>query len=213
MQWPWRITASFGAMDDVHKTPHSGIDLAAPMDSPIHSISGGVVDHVSREGAKGFGNAVWIREPDGYKIVYGHLDKVRAYTGERIHRDDVIGLSGDTGHSTGAHLHIGVMSPSGKWVDPNDYFSHWNWFHLSSNRIKEGESEFVVGHIEHVIIGVAKALAADFGEFALHQIAPVALIIFSLSMLGVIVGMVKPRRWAFYSGLIAMIGYRMGWSS
>ncbi|EPZ52628.1 M23 family metallopeptidase [Alicyclobacillus acidoterrestris] len=214
MRWPWKVTADYGAIDTAHKTPHIGVDLAAPEDSPVHAFSGGVVDHISHEGPKGFGNAVWIREPDGYRIVYGHLDKVKAYAGERIHKDDVIGLSGNTGESTGPHLHVGVMAPDGKWVNPDDYFSPWhNWLHLSSNRIKNEESDIVIGRIEHIIESVLSGLMQDFGEWALHHIAPVALLICAVSFLGIIVGMVKPRRWAFYSGLIATIGYRMGWSS
>lgn len=211
MKWPWKVTTDFGAVDGCHKTPHQGIDLATPMDSPIRSVSGGMVDHISH--GDGFGNAIWIREPDGYKIVYAHLDKVKAYAGKHIHRDEVIGLSGDTGHSTGPHLHIGVMSPDEKWVNPDSYFSHWNWFHLSSNRLKDSEDNYVVSHAEHWIIGITKDLARDFGDFALHQIAPIVYIFFAICMLGVIAGMRRPRRWALYSGLLAMIGYRMGWAS
>ncbi|GMA65946.1 M23 family metallopeptidase [Alicyclobacillus fastidiosus] len=165
MKWPWKVTADYGTIDSAHKTPHIGVDLAAPLDSPVHSFSGGVVEKVTHEGTKGFGNAVWIKEPDGYRIVYGHLDKVKAYAGERIHKDDVIGLSGNTGISTGPHLHVGVMALDGKWVDPDGYFSWTNWLHLSSNRIKNGEDEYVVGHVENWIEEIVKSLATDFGEW------------------------------------------------
>ncbi|WAH39491.1 M23 family metallopeptidase [Alicyclobacillus dauci] len=214
MKWPWQVTTTFGAVDSSHAASHSGVDLALPMDTPVQSITSGVVEKITHEGSQGFGNAVWLKEPDGYRIVFGHLDKVKAYAGERIHKGDVIGLSGDTGYSTGPHLHIGVMAPNGKWVDPDNYFSPWhNWFHLSSNRVKNSEDEFVVGHVEHWIGEIVKGLARDFGEWALHQIAPIALVICAVSLLGVIAGMVRPRRWAFYSGLIATIAYHAGWAS
>lgn len=211
MKWPWKVTSPYGAIDNVHTLPHSGIDLATPMDTPIQAPESGIVDRITHEGSQSFGNAVWVREPDGYRIVFAHLDKTNVYRGERIHAGDIIGLSGNTGHSTGPHLHIGVLSPDGKWVNPDKYFGWQHWMSRKSNDIKNAEDDYVVSHVEGWIGQIAKDLLQDFGEWILHQIAPIALTVFALSMLGVILHVQKAPKWAFYSGLLATIGYHEGW--
>jgi len=212
MKWPWKVSSPFGAIDNVHVIPHQGVDLATPMDTPITSPEGGIVERITHDGSVSFGNAVWIREPDGYRIVFAHLNHIEVHRGDRIHVGDLIGLSGNSGHSTGPHLHIGVLSPTDKWVDPDKYLSWQNWFHLKSNSLKNAEDDYVGSHVEGWIGQIVKDLARDFGEWALHEVAPVALVIFALSMLGVILHIRKAPKWAMYSGLLATIGYDMGWS-
>ncbi|MFX4302947.1 M23 family metallopeptidase [Alicyclobacillus tolerans] len=202
MQWK-NVTAWFGSIDNAHHKPHNGIDMAMPTDTPVYSMVSGTVDHVLHEGKKSFGNSVWIREPNGYRVVFGHLDRATVHPGERIHTGDLVGLSGNTGQSTGPHLHVGVMDDHGRWVDPKKYFSAWNWGQLTANKIKNAEEDQVLDLIHDIFLAL--------GEEIMHLIAPVAFILCAISMLFVILGSKKARRWSLYSGLIAGIVYRQGW--
>lgn len=202
MQWK-NVTAWFGSVDNAHHQPHNGIDIALPMDTPVSSMVSGTVEHVLHNGKKSFGNSVWIREPDGYRVVFGHLDRTTVHPGERIHTGDLVGLSGNTGYSTGPHLHIGVMDNHGHWVDPKKYLSMWNWEQLTADKVKNAEEDFALG----IIHDIFRAL----GEEILHLIAPFSFVVCAVSLLFVIMGSKKARKWSFYSGFIASVGYRQGW--
>lgn len=119
MPWKMSITAGFGEKDAVHLSPHQGIDFAMPTGTPIRCFNSGTVIKVGH--GDGFGNSVWVKFNDGYTAVFGHLDKVSVKVGERVFNTEVIGFSGDTGHSTGPHLHLGVLNPNGHWMDPSRY--------------------------------------------------------------------------------------------
>ncbi|MCY0895216.1 MAG: M23 family metallopeptidase [Alicyclobacillaceae bacterium] len=192
--------------------PHAGLDIAMPMDTPVQSCVGGVVECVGPE--RGLSEAVWIREPDGFRILFANLDRAAVHRGDRVRAGDVIGLSGQDEGAPGEvpHLHLGVFDADGHAVDPDRYFSAWNWLHTTSNRLKNSEEAFLTDTTERVVTTVAHDLFAGLGEWALHMVAPVSFVVFALSMLGVIAGVVRMRRWAFYSGLVATIGYREGWS-
>jgi hypothetical protein len=97
--------------------PHTGIDFAMPEGTTLRSISDGVVEQVF-SGKGSLGNGLSIRMPDGKHAIYGHLSEVKAHMGERIHAGEVIGLSGNTGNSTGPHLHYAMKDTSGHYIDP-----------------------------------------------------------------------------------------------
>jgi murein DD-endopeptidase MepM/ murein hydrolase activator NlpD len=115
---PWTITTEYGEIDGVHHTPHNGIDYAVPEGTPIKSIVDGRVEIVKDEGNISFGKSVRIRTPDGKLVIYGHLKDWTVRPGQVVHFGDVIGHSGNTGHSTGPHLHFQV-NINGKPVDPH----------------------------------------------------------------------------------------------
>lgn len=112
------ISAGFGDIDSVHKIPHKGVDLAMPEGTPLHAIADGVVSRINDEGAMSFGKSVRIELDDGTEVIYGHLSAVKAHVGEHVHAGDVIALSGNTGHSTGPHLHLQMVSDNGALIDP-----------------------------------------------------------------------------------------------
>jgi murein DD-endopeptidase MepM/ murein hydrolase activator NlpD len=85
---------------------HSGVDLAAPMGTPIYSATGGTVE-VARYDSL-LGNYVQIRSLGIYTYVYGHMSQIRTHVGARVRQGDVIGLVGSTGYATGPHLHFEV---------------------------------------------------------------------------------------------------------
>jgi murein DD-endopeptidase MepM/ murein hydrolase activator NlpD len=99
---------------------HEGIDLAAPTGTPIHAASDGIVVGATLNG--GYGN--WIRIDHSRKLstVYGHLSEFAPgiKEGAEVSRGDLIGFVGNTGRSTGPHLHFEILS-NGKAVDPLSY--------------------------------------------------------------------------------------------
>lgn len=118
--WPTRgwVSSGFGrrvspftGMD----TLHGGIDISAPMHTPVLSVAAGTVVTAGPE--KSLGNAIVVSHGYGYKTTYGHLSKVKVRAGQLIKRGEIIGEVGNTGLSTGPHLHYEVES-NGSLVDP-----------------------------------------------------------------------------------------------
>jgi murein DD-endopeptidase MepM/ murein hydrolase activator NlpD len=94
---------------------HHGIDYATPIGTPVKAAYDGKVIFVGRKG--GYGKCVVIRHPHGYKTIYAHLSRYKCKKGQRVKKGKVIALSGNTGRSTGPHLHFG-LSLNGRWIDP-----------------------------------------------------------------------------------------------
>ena len=113
-----RFTSGFGTRRDPvtgGRRAHNGIDLAGPRGTPVVSTAEGVVSFAGRQ--SGYGNLIKIRHAFGYETMYAHLNKIHVKVGERIARGDHIGDMGNTGRSTGVHLHYEVRQ-SGKPVNP-----------------------------------------------------------------------------------------------
>lgn len=94
---------------------HTGIDIAAETGTPVPSASSGVV--VQSGWNSGYGLSVTVRGSDGLEYVYGHLSEILVTLGARIDRNQVVGLVGNTGISTGPHLHFEVRQ-NGQCIDP-----------------------------------------------------------------------------------------------
>lgn len=119
----YRVTAGYGEIDSVHHVPHSGIDLAIPMHTKILSPTDGVVERLTHY-KDNIGNGVIIRTPDGNHLILGHLsDNSEVSVGQHIHKGDLVGYSGNSGNSTGAHLHIGLEDNHGHFLDPSPYLN------------------------------------------------------------------------------------------
>ena len=97
------------------ETMHSGIDISAPMSTPVVAAAAGTV--ILAQFEVGLGNAVIVSHGYGLKTTYGHLAKVKVKMGQTVKRNDVIGWVGSTGLSTGPHLHYEVEK-RGAGVDP-----------------------------------------------------------------------------------------------
>ncbi|MGY2064344.1 M23 family metallopeptidase [Blastococcus sp. SYSU DS0619] len=89
---------------------HGGVDIAAPIGTPIYAVTSGVVRRAGT--ATGFGYAVYIEGDDGAVTVYGHVNRYFVSTGERVVAGERIAEVGNRGQSTGPHLHFEVH-PSG----------------------------------------------------------------------------------------------------
>ncbi len=102
---------------------HEGIDMAGGMGSPIYSTADGVVVHAGWE--NGYGNLVRIKHEFGLETRYGHLSKIRVSVGQKVSRGDQIGDMGNTGRSTGTHLHYEVRT-NGTAVNPMTFIKAAN---------------------------------------------------------------------------------------
>jgi murein DD-endopeptidase MepM/ murein hydrolase activator NlpD len=103
------LSRGFGMMIDPFtgtKQPHLGIDLAADMGTPVYATAEGKVSSVERD--PGLGKTILISHQFGYTTVYAHLSLVKVKIGQYVRRGEVIGAVGNTGYSTGPHLHYEV---------------------------------------------------------------------------------------------------------
>jgi murein DD-endopeptidase MepM/ murein hydrolase activator NlpD len=97
---------------------HSGIDIAAPMSTPVIAPAAGTVAEAGHE--KSLGNMIVVSHGYGYQTMYAHLKKIKVKVGQTLKRGDVLGQVGSTGLSTGPHLHYEVEA-NGRAVDPRKY--------------------------------------------------------------------------------------------
>lgn len=111
-----RMSSGFGARWGV---THYGLDIAAPIGTPIHvPLDGTVVDSGP---ASGFGLWVRVRHADGTITVYGHLNRSLVRRGEQVSAGQVIAEVGNRGQSTGPHLHLEVITPGGRKINPRPW--------------------------------------------------------------------------------------------
>lgn len=111
----YHLTARFGDYG-LWSTMHTGLDFAAPSGTPIHAVAGGVVTEVGYDGA--YGNKTVVTLDDGTELWYCHQTSYVVAVGDRVHSGELIGYIGDTGHTTGPHLHLEVRPGAGDPVDP-----------------------------------------------------------------------------------------------
>lgn len=116
----FRYTSGFGRR---WGRQHEGIDMAGAHGSPILATADGTVTHAGWE--SGYGNMVEIRHDFGIVTRYGHLSKVRVEKGQRVSRGERIGDMGNTGRSTGTHLHYEVRT-GGTAVNPMTFIKAAN---------------------------------------------------------------------------------------
>jgi murein DD-endopeptidase MepM/ murein hydrolase activator NlpD len=95
---------------------HGGIDIANSIGTPILAASDGVV--IDAGPTAGYGIWVKLRHSDGTVTLYGHLSAVLVNIGERVYAGDQIAKMGNTGNSTGPHLHFEVLLGGTDRVDP-----------------------------------------------------------------------------------------------
>ena len=118
-----RLTSNFGrrkAPTRGASTYHKGVDWATPVGTSVVASSSGVV---TRAGwGSGYGYCVYIRHPDGKETRYGHLSKVLVSAGQTVSQGQRIALSGNTGVSTGPHLHFEILI-GGSQVNPLNYLN------------------------------------------------------------------------------------------
>jgi hypothetical protein len=120
LHWPTKdgvLTQGFGERPEYYSRfglpGHDGVDFHAPEGTKVYACADGlIVDSMSEEQAepvnKPYGNYVRIDHGDGYFTIYAHLSRLVAVKGQNIRAGELIGLSGNTGNSQGAHLHLAL---------------------------------------------------------------------------------------------------------
>jgi murein DD-endopeptidase MepM/ murein hydrolase activator NlpD len=106
-----RISSDFGYRMhpiDGRVKHHDGIDIAAPKGSAITSPRDGVVTQIGQD-ANGYGNFVVVDHGEGVRTLYAHAEKINVKVGEKVKMGDMLATVGNSGHSTGAHLHFEVQ--------------------------------------------------------------------------------------------------------
>jgi len=115
---PGKISSKFGyRIDPVKKIHqfHNGIDLPVPVNTQVKNPQDGIVINVlnNKEG----GNQVIIKHADGYTSGYAHLNKPLVKKGDKVKKGQVFALSGNTGKSTGPHVHMTLKDAKGNYLD------------------------------------------------------------------------------------------------
>jgi murein DD-endopeptidase MepM/ murein hydrolase activator NlpD len=117
-----RMASGYGMrIDPIYKTPkfHAGMDFSGAHRSEIFATAKGTLTFVGWK--QGYGNCMIIDHGFGYETLYAHLDGFKLKRGQQVNRGDVIGYMGNTGKSTGTHLHYEVHY-KGKVTDPRNYY-------------------------------------------------------------------------------------------
>jgi murein DD-endopeptidase MepM/ murein hydrolase activator NlpD len=122
-------TAGFGPTDEPLDSGYSGyanfnkgVDLATPAGTAVDAAVGGTVVAVGDQG-DGWGISVKVRDAQGNTHNYGHLGDTKVQVGQQIAPGFILGASGNTGKSTGAHLSYDVMDANGSWIDPTPFLN------------------------------------------------------------------------------------------
>lgn len=101
---------------------HRGIDVAAPIGTPIVAAAPGVIEY-SGWNSGGYGNMVEVRHPDGSMTRYAHNSRNLVRVGQQVSQGEQIAEMGSTGYSTGPHVHFEIHMPDQGTVDPVAYLS------------------------------------------------------------------------------------------
>ncbi|MBA9085447.1 murein DD-endopeptidase MepM/ murein hydrolase activator NlpD [Fontibacillus solani] len=123
-EWPTlskRLTSNFGYRTDPFKGSaafHAGIDIAGKVGDPVYAAGAGKVINTDRDGSHG--KYIVIEHPGGLQTWYLHLSSIDVSTGDTVTKGESIGKLGNTGRSTGPHLHFEIVK-QGKQINPLPY--------------------------------------------------------------------------------------------
>jgi murein DD-endopeptidase MepM/ murein hydrolase activator NlpD len=119
-----RLASGFGfRVHPIYKTRkmHTGMDFTASIGTEIYATGDGVVKEIKADG--GYGNHVILNHGYGYQTLYAHLSRFGVRAGQKIKRGDIVGYVGNTGRSTGPHLHYEVIKNGAKINPVNFYYN------------------------------------------------------------------------------------------
>jgi murein DD-endopeptidase MepM/ murein hydrolase activator NlpD len=120
-----RLTSGFGYRIDPFtgiRRMHYGIDLAEKVGTPVRATMRGTVAITGNQ-PRGYGKYVVLKHDYGYQSLYGHLHSIDVRRGQRIRQGQQLGTIGNSGRSTGPHLHFSIYKNNAP-VDPLDQYLH-----------------------------------------------------------------------------------------
>ncbi|MGI5351383.1 M23 family metallopeptidase [Streptomyces sp. CA-250714] len=114
----YTLSAGFASAGKRWANNHTGQDFAVGVGTPVRAVGDGTV--VKTECGGPFGNQIVLKHPNGYYTQYAHLSRIHIKPGDQVRAGERIGLSGNTGNSTGPHLHfeVRVTPEDGSGIDP-----------------------------------------------------------------------------------------------
>lgn len=131
--YPWRVSAGYNHYPD--GSYHNGMDFAIAEGTKIGASKPGTVEKVQEDGRNTYyndygmslsqriaaGSGVWVRGDDGNRYYYWHMSKVAVKQGDKVPEGALLGYAGNTGYSTGSHLHFGVQLSGGSYTEPANF--------------------------------------------------------------------------------------------
>ena len=112
------ISSRYGAVSSIRSSTHTGLDIAASIGTPIKVVANGTVTFAAYSGSYGY--LVKVDHGNGVETWYAHTSKMYVTVGQEVKAGDVIAAVGNTGNSTGPHLHLEVRI-NGQHVNPQKY--------------------------------------------------------------------------------------------
>ncbi|MBT2491437.1 M23 family metallopeptidase [Streptomyces sp. ISL-96] len=109
----YSLSATYGKGGGMWASKHSGQDFAVPVGTPVDAVHGGTVVKAGPNGGgdgPAYGNAIVIKHANGTYSQYAHLSKIQVTPGEKVKTGERIALSGNTGNSSGPHLHFEIRT-------------------------------------------------------------------------------------------------------
>ena len=132
-KWYTRIKTTWLRARDNGLRKHTGMDVRCDHGSPIYACAGGVVNSVGFHEKGGY--YVAVTDDDGYEYFYYHMkkDSQCVVRGQRVETGEQLGLSGNTGNSAAPHLHLSVVTPEKRFVDP--FLIYYRWVYLATGTL------------------------------------------------------------------------------
>lgn len=155
----YKITSRFGQQESFRNHGHSGIDFSMDRGEPIRTMKEGII-RVADYGNTNAGKTVFVKWEDGKTAIYGHLNDFAVKNGQHVQPGDLLGHAGNTGFSTGNHLHFGLKE-GGRFIDPTPYISD-----IQNMNVKQ----YVQQNVQHITEHITEPsqLKVNFFDY-MHQ--------------------------------------------
>ncbi|WP_339145466.1 MULTISPECIES: M23 family metallopeptidase [unclassified Sutcliffiella] len=166
----FKLTSEYGVLEQIRNgKPHTGIDLAMPEHTELRSIGEAIVERVGDYGNENIGKGVILRLEDGTTAIYGHMSDIKVKVGQILKEGETLGYSGNTGHSTGAHLHFGLKDQAGNFIDPTPLVSKLDSLSGKQSLLDKFVHNGTVGNTHFPSFPSIKEWVGDFIHSGIHN--------------------------------------------